>query len=197
VEKEFRKDLAHVSWEEVYARQAQRAHLVGAWMDALRLGPGDRVLEVGSGPGHVSLALAERVGPNGIVYALDKSAEALAYLEALQRNRDFSNIQRICGDAATLDVLAPCPNAALITMVLHHAERPLAILGNVARLLPARTRVVLAEFHPGGPCEHGPPQSHRLAPEQLRAWCEDAGITFERYRRQSPEHYMLVCSRRS
>jgi ubiquinone/menaquinone biosynthesis C-methylase UbiE len=197
VEKTFRKDFGHLGWDEVYARQAQRAHLLDAWMDAACLGAGDHVLEVGCGPGHVSLALADRVGPGGIVYALDKSAEALAYLKGLQRERGIPNIHGICADAATVDTLKPSPDAALITMVLHHAEDPPGILGNVARLLPCGARVVVAEFHPDGPCEHRPPPSHRLAPEQVQAWCEDVGFAFERYRRQSPEHYMLVARRRT
>ena len=46
MEEPFRKDLTHLSWDEVYARQAKRAHLVGEWMDALRLKAGDRVLDL-------------------------------------------------------------------------------------------------------------------------------------------------------
>jgi protein-L-isoaspartate O-methyltransferase len=61
----FRKDLSHLTWDEVYARQVKRASLVNDWMEALRLKTGDRLLEVGSGPGYVSLVLADRVGPTG------------------------------------------------------------------------------------------------------------------------------------
>jgi protein-L-isoaspartate O-methyltransferase len=67
MEESFRKDLTHLTWAEVYARQEKRAYLVDAWMDALRLKPGDRVLEVGAGPGYVSMALADRVGATGVV----------------------------------------------------------------------------------------------------------------------------------
>ena len=193
----FRKDLAHANWAGIFSRQASRAHLLPEWVEALRLTYGDRVLEVGSGPGYVSLALAERVGPGGIVYAIDKSAQALAYLEALQAERGISNIQRICSDAATLEPGELQPDSALITMVLHHADDPTGILRNAARLLPANALAVVSEFHPEGPCEHRPPREHRLSPEQVRAWCEEGGFVLRRYRRQSPEHYMLLCSRRS
>ena len=84
MEELFRKDLTHLTWAEVYARQEKRAHLVDAWMNALCLKPGDRVLEVGAGPGYVSMILAERVGREGVVYAVDKSADALACLERRQ-----------------------------------------------------------------------------------------------------------------
>jgi ubiquinone/menaquinone biosynthesis C-methylase UbiE len=196
VEKPFRKDLTHLTWDEVYARQAKRAHLVGDWMDALRLKAGDRVLEVGAGPGYVSLVLADRVGPGGAVYAIDHSAEALAYLERLQNERGVSQIRRIIADAATLEPTDLSAGSALIAMVLHHTEDAAGILDNVARLLPASALAVVAEFHPEGPCEVGPPRAHRVKPEQVQAWCKGAGFVVRSYRRQTPEHYMVLVEQR-
>jgi ubiquinone/menaquinone biosynthesis C-methylase UbiE len=192
VEPKFQRDLSHLSWEEVYARQARRSHLMGEWMDALRLEGGERVLEIGAGPGFVSLALADRVGPGGIVYAVDRAAPALAHLERLQKERGISNIRRIVADAATLEPGRICADCALITMVLHHAEDKAAILRNAARLLRPGARVVVAEFHPEGPSEQGPPPAVRLSPAQVQAWCEAAGFSVLDYRRQTPEHYMLL-----
>jgi ubiquinone/menaquinone biosynthesis C-methylase UbiE len=197
VKEPFRKDLAHLSWAEVYARQEKRAFLVDAWMDALRLKPGDRVLEVGAGPGYVSMMLAGRVGPEGLVYAVDKSAEALAYLARLQEERAVSQIQRVVSDAAALAPSSLSVHSALITMVLHHAKDPVGILRGVARLLPPGGLAVVAEFHPEGPCEQGPPQEHRIGPEQIRAWCEGVGLGVLDYRRQSQEHYMVLIRRAS
>ena len=187
--------MTHLTWQEVYARQVQRAALVGDWMDALRLKKGDRVLEIGSGPGYVSLVLAERVGATGAVYAVDLSAEALAHLARLQKQRSISNIQRFTADAATLELKSVHVDSALISMVLHHAEDPTGILRNVARLLRPGGLVVVAEFHPDGPCDGGPPRDHRLAPHQVRTWCEAAGFLPLNERRQSPEHYMVVVQR--
>lgn len=188
----FRKDLGHLTWAEVYARQAMRAGLVDEWMEALRLMAGDHVLDVGSGPGYVSLVLAERVGPGGIVHAIDRSPEALAYLERLQKDRAIGQIRRVIGDAATLDLQGFEASSALITMVLHHANRPAAIIGNVAKGMAPGSLAIVAEFHPEGPCEQGPPRTDRVEPEQVRAWCEDAGLSQLHYRRQTPEHYMVL-----
>ncbi len=191
----YRKDLRHLSWDEVYARQALRAGLMGEWMEALRLKAGDRVLDVGAGPGYVSLALADRVGPQGLVYAVDPAADALAYLARLQQERGIQQIERIVTDAATLEPTSVQPHAALVTMVLHHADDPAAILRQVARCLPAGAPVVIGEFHPDGPCAVGPPREHRIAPEQVRQWCAQAGLTAGNERRQTGEHYMLVATR--
>lgn len=191
----FRKDLTHLSWAEIYARQEMRAHLVPEWMDALHLKPGDRVLEVGAGPGSVSMTLAARVGRSGMVYAVDKSAEALAYLARLQKERDLPQIRPIVADAAALEASGISVQAALITMVLHHAEDPVGILRGVARLLPPGGLAVVGEFDPSGPCEKGPPREHRIAPDRIRSWCDEVGLAVLDVRQQSPEHYMVVAER--
>lgn len=195
----YRKDLSHITWAEVYKRQEMRAGLVEEWLEALALQPGGRVLDMGSGPGFVSLALAGRVGVGGVVYAIDRSAEALAYLEGLQRERGVAQIQRVTADAAALepaDFPANLPaDAAMISMVLHHADDPPGILRNVERMIVPGGRVLVAEFHPEGPCEQGPPQEHRISPERIQAWCQDAGLAVQDNRRQTPESYMILAQR--
>jgi ubiquinone/menaquinone biosynthesis C-methylase UbiE len=192
VSPEFRKDLNHLTWEEVYARQAQRASLVGAWLDALELYHGQPGADIGSGPGFVSLQAARRVGPAGLVYAIDRSAEALAYLERLQHEQGVAQIQRFVADAATLDDETIRADCALVTMVLYRADVPRAMLRSVARFVTPNGRVVVAEFHPDGPCRVGPPREHRLAPEVVTDWCRAEGFQCLDERRQTPEHYLLV-----
>ena len=195
MQKPYQKDLSHLSWDEVYARQVLRAELMTEWMDALRLGAGDRVLDIGAGPGFVSFALAERIGPTGLVYAVDPSPDALAYLERMQSERGVAQIERIAADAAGLNPTDIRAGSALITMVLHHADDPPGILRAVARCLPPSAPVVIGEFHPEGPCTSGPPREHRFAPETIEGWCKQAELAVVGYRRQPPEHYMLIAQR--
>jgi ubiquinone/menaquinone biosynthesis C-methylase UbiE len=195
MEKAFRKDLSHLSWDEVYERQASRAALIPDWLNALRLKPGDRVLEIGAGPGFVSFALADRVGHTGIVYALDRSPEALAQLERRRKERGIGCILRIAADAATLQPKGVQAGSALITMVLHHADDPAEILRNFVRFVPSDGPIVIGEFHPDGPCSSGPPRNHRLAPEKVHEWCRNVGLAVVGYQRQTPEHYLVVAQR--
>ena len=111
-------------WDTVYERQLQRADLAREWLDALALQPGERVLDAGCGTGYVSLEAARRVGPAGRVYAVDNSAEALAYLGRLQAEQGIAWVERIVADAATLPALPGHADAALVTLVLHHADDP-------------------------------------------------------------------------
>jgi precorrin-6B methylase 2 len=82
---QFQKNLSNLDWATVFARQAERAALVPAWLDALDVQAGSRLLDLGAGPGYVSLQAAQRVGPTGMVYAIDRSADALDYLADLQQ----------------------------------------------------------------------------------------------------------------
>jgi ubiquinone/menaquinone biosynthesis C-methylase UbiE len=188
---DFSKDMHGADWDKVFARQAKRADLVPDWFDAIDLKAGERVLEVGAGPGFVTLMLAERVGDAGLVYAVDPSADALENLARRQAERGFSNIRRITADAATLaeDLRA---DAALVTMVLHHVDDPAAMLKNVARLTRRGGRLLVAEFDPDGPCEFGAPRSARIAAVEVKRWMAAAGFVVGEERQQTAEQYMIV-----
>jgi ubiquinone/menaquinone biosynthesis C-methylase UbiE len=187
--------MSHSNWTEVFARQALRAELMADWFDAVGVKEGDRVLDVGAGPGYVSLALAARVGPAGQIVAVDRSADALAYLEKMQQERGIAQITRIACDAASLELPGRPADAALVTMVLHHTDSPPAILHKLYRLLRPGARLLIGEFHPDGPCEIGVKREHRIAPERIEAWCDEAGFEIVEYRRQTPEHYILLVER--
>lgn len=57
---------------------AARAALTGALLDAARLAPGQRLLDLASGPGVLAQAAAARVAPAGMVVASDLAEKILA-----------------------------------------------------------------------------------------------------------------------
>lgn len=192
---EFRKDLRHLTWEEVFARQQERAFLIPDWLDGLYLSIGDHVLDLGAGPGYVSLRMAEQVGPTGLVYAIDRETEALSYLQAQVQQNAVTNVRCLVADVCSLHLDDEWVSAALLSMILHHRDDPVTLVGHVATLLPSGARVVIAEFHPDGPARSGPPRDARLAPELLEQWCRKAKLHVLHYNRQSDEHYMLTAQR--
>src|SRR4051794_10268965 len=54
------------------------AGVTGDWLDALGLEQGMAVADLGCGPGDVTLAVADRVGPEGSVVGVDGDARPLA-----------------------------------------------------------------------------------------------------------------------
>src|SRR5262249_383915 len=72
-----------------------------AWIDALGLAPGARVLHVGSGLGYYTALLAQAVGPSGrvVAYEVDESLAS----EARQNLAYMSWVDVRHGDASSVD----------------------------------------------------------------------------------------------
>jgi SAM-dependent methyltransferase len=102
------------------------------------VGPGMRVLDVGSGAGDVALLAAELVGDAGAVVGTDRSADALAIATARASARALSNVSFQEGDPTELAFACPF-DAAIGRAVLMFQHDPAAML---ARLV--------AHVRPGG-----------------------------------------------
>jgi ubiquinone/menaquinone biosynthesis C-methylase UbiE len=61
-----------------------------------------KVLDLASGTGEPAISLAERVGPQGSVTALDQSAELLTIAAGRARNKKLANLTTWHGDAHSL-----------------------------------------------------------------------------------------------
>jgi SAM-dependent methyltransferase len=79
----------------------QRAEVIAL----LAAQPGERVLDVGSGPGFLVASLADAVGPGGAVRGLDQSAPMNAAARDLIKERPWAGIDD--GDALTLRTPTP------------------------------------------------------------------------------------------
>jgi ubiquinone/menaquinone biosynthesis C-methylase UbiE len=75
---------------ELYERYVAR-HILGPWapllVDAARLAPGERVLDVACGTGAVARVAAERVGPAGQVVGIDLNAGMIRVARSLRPPR--------------------------------------------------------------------------------------------------------------
>lgn len=66
---------------------------------------GDKVADLGSGPGYFTLPLAEKVGPTGLVYAVDYYKEAIQDLIQKTESSGIQNIQAYATSAADLSFI--------------------------------------------------------------------------------------------
>jgi SAM-dependent methyltransferase len=74
---------------EAHARYGTRD--LDPWvLDLLELAPGQHVLDLGCGTGKQTLPVADAVGPDGHVVAVDASPDALAALTAAAEDRDLA-----------------------------------------------------------------------------------------------------------
>ncbi len=95
------------------------------------IGPGMRVLDVGTGGGDTALLLADVVGAHGEVVGIDRSAPALETGRAKVRERSLDNVSFVQGDADELSFDAPF-DAVFGRYVLQFQSDPAQVLAAVA-----------------------------------------------------------------
>ena len=190
----YRRDLSHLTWREVFERQRGRRAYHRRWFDAVGTAAGDTVVEVGSGPGYVTVELARRVGPAGVVYPVERNPEGLRFLERVVHEAAVENVRPVLADAEALPLAFERPATAYLTYVLHHAEHPARVLSAVRTALAPGSRLFVCEFHPDGPGDEGPPLDHRLHPDRLRVWLEAAGFGIDATYGYENESYAFLAT---
>ena len=103
--------------------------------------PGERVLDVGCGPGFYCAELAEEVGPSGSVVGVDGSQPMLAL--AGRRCAELGNVELRAGDATALGVSDADFDAALCVQVLEYVADTRAGLAELHRALKPGGRVLV------------------------------------------------------
>ena len=103
-------------------------------IETIELQPGMVIGEIGAGTGRVTVWLAKRVGPEGMIYANDIDKSSLDHLKKRCEKEGFKNVKIITG---TVD--DPCfplnsLDIAFMTNTYHHLEKPIELVRNI---LPA------------------------------------------------------------
>lgn len=141
---------AAIEFDEKEAAETERSYLTAdiaatrtAVIELLAPGPGERVLDVGSGPGLLLRDIAGAVGPQGLAAGIDISESMMAI--ARHRCRNLDNVEFAVGDAAAL----PWPDAhfdcAVSTQVYEYVPDLAAALAELYRVLkPGGRAVVMA-----------------------------------------------------
>jgi len=134
--------------------------------DALGAVTGERILDVGCGPGFYCLELLEDVGRSGSMVGVDSSASMLGL--AAQRCLGHDNVELYEGEAVLLPVADASFDAALCVQVLEFVADPTAALAEMHRALRAGGRVVVWDVDWATVSLHSedPARTQRV----LRAW---------------------------
>jgi ubiquinone/menaquinone biosynthesis C-methylase UbiE len=108
---------------------------------ALAARPGERIADVGCGPGFYVAELLDRVGPSGSVTGIDRSAEMLAIAAARIAGRENGTLRE--GEATAVPVADGEVDAALSVQVLEYVPDVDAALGELNRIVRPGGRVLV------------------------------------------------------
>lgn len=141
-------DMSQLVFDADAARRIERMYRIGDAVrrrgiarEALGAGSGERILDVGCGPGFYCAELLEEVGPSGSVTGVDGSQAMLEL--AARRCAGHENIGFHEGDAVSLPVEDACFDGALCVQVLEYVADPTAALAEMYRALRPGGRVLV------------------------------------------------------
>lgn len=118
-------------------------------IEKLGITPGSRVADLGAGGGYFTWHLAEAVGPDGTVYAVDINETALGIIKKEMTARGATNVVPIY--AAPGDPKLPEPVDLVFSCdTYHHMKDRVAYFRSLARFLRPNGRVAILDFHPHG-----------------------------------------------
>ncbi len=160
-------------------------------LDALKIARGSTVADIGAGVGYFSWRLAERVGPEGIVYAEDIQQVMLDMLDRNMKARKLSNVRPVLGTIDDPRLPVDAVDLILLVDVYHEFSEPQKMLARMRESLKPGGRLVLLEYRgedPNVPIK----VEHKMTVKQVRAELEPAQFKFVESIEILPQQHILV-----
>jgi arsenite methyltransferase len=160
-------------------------------LEALNIKSGDAVADIGSGAGYFTGWLSQAAGPQGRVFAVDISEEAI---RLLQSKIEFYPIKNIVTVLCTQNDLKLAPHSLDLAFILntfsvvHHKE---TMLTNVMASLKPRGRLTIIDWRARPSDSLGPPKAERLSEEQVIKMGQLAGFRLVKKHHMLPSQYFL------
>lgn len=166
-------------------------------MDFLDIKPGQRIADVGSGGGYYTFKFADRVGPQGKVYALDMAYEQLQNVHRGGEKSGFHNIEILLSKEN--DCMLPENSIDMAYLCsLYHATYVHSMeyvkdqfIASIKKALKPGGRLVIVDNEPLSDHSAGYYGPH-IAKELIISQIEKYGLKFKAYGQFIPQRYMLV-----
>jgi SAM-dependent methyltransferase len=162
-------------------------------MDTLKIADGAKVADIGAGAGFFTIRLADRVGPNGVVYAQDIQPQMIEAIKRRVTREGLRNIETRLG--AGIDPNLPARALDAVLVVDSYQEVPekdrVAFLRNLALALKPGGRLGIVNYKPG---RGGPGPDVRVESSAVEADARAAGLRVID-RADLPFQYLLVLAK--
>jgi ubiquinone/menaquinone biosynthesis C-methylase UbiE len=167
--------MSQLVFDEQAAERIEALYLIGDAVrrrrlvrEALGASPGERILDVGCGPGFYCVELLDDVGPSGSVVGVDSSPAMLALAERRCAGRE--NVELFEAEAVSLPVPDGSFDAAVSVQVQEYVADAAAGLAELHRVLRPGGRALVWDIDWATLSIHS--EDDALTARVLRAWDE-------------------------
>ena len=165
-------------WATRFEREGREVHdRRDAIIAELGLREGMAVADVGAGTGLFTLAMAEAVGPEGTVHAVDVQAYFLDHVGQKAREAGLSNVELVRAKQDSVGLPAASIDLALMVDAYHHVEEPAAYLASLHAALRPEGRLVVIDYRAEeGVSDEWMLEHVRASPDEFLSEFESAGF---------------------
>jgi arsenite methyltransferase len=134
---------------------------------ALGVVSGMQVADVGAGGGDLAVAMAQIVGPGGLVYATELGDEARAAIARRVASAGAGNVRVVTAEAYATGLAPLSCDAIYLRTVFHHIVDRRRFAAELARAVRPGGRIAIIDFAPGALWFHG--ADHGVSPAEVEA----------------------------
>jgi putative heme-binding domain-containing protein len=158
---------------------------------ALEIAPGARVADIGAGTGYFTWRLAEQVGRQGKVIAVDIQQMMLDAAAETVKQHHLSNVEFVLATEDDPRLPDRSLDMVFIAHSYHEFADPEAVMSRVWRSLKPDGRLVVVEYAKEVPA--APASSlHKMAFDEMRGEIEPVGFTLDRILDFLPVQHGLI-----
>ena len=162
-------------------------------LDHLQLKKGNLVADIGSGGGYFSLRLAEAVGKEGVVFAVDTNSGFLEFIKEKAKEKGLNNVKTILTSEENLSLPE---NVDLVFMrnVCHHIPNRTDYFRRLKKLLKEGGRIAILEYRKAKRFTFHGLFGHYVPKEKIMKEMTQAGFQLEEEWDFLPEQSFTVFS---
>ncbi len=115
-------------------------------LDACGVKPGMDVADVGAGSGVHARLFAEKVLPEGKVYAVDIIQEFLDHINAICKEKGIKNVQCVLGSDTSCNLEPASVDLVFSCDTYHHFEYPFKMMASIREALRPNGQFIIIDF---------------------------------------------------
>jgi SAM-dependent methyltransferase len=156
--------------------------------------PGMTIADLGAGTGYFEPYLSRAVGPRGHVLALDVEPDMVRYLGERAAREKLANVTPRLVKVDSPELSPGSVDRVLVVDTWHHIADREGYARKLADALAPGGVVAIVDFT--GEARRGPPQAHRLAPEQVARELAAGGLATTIASESLPDQYVVLGAKR-